>query len=64
MAAPTSAQYSLTIRIELEHRPGALGEVLTAIGSAGGQLGAIDLIEADDRRTLRDITLDARDQGH
>ncbi len=64
MAAPTSAQYSLTIRIELEHRPGALGEVLTAIGSAGGQLGAIDLIEADDRRTLRDITLDARDQDH
>jgi malate dehydrogenase (oxaloacetate-decarboxylating) len=64
MAAPTSAQYSLTIRIELEHRPGALGEVLTAIGSAGGQLGAIDLIEADDRRTLRDITLDARDQQH
>src|SRR5918999_3392969 len=64
MAAPTSAQYSLTIRVELEHRPGALGEVLTAIGSAGGQLGAIDLIEADDRRTLRDITLDARDQEH
>jgi len=63
-AAPTSAQFSLTIRIELEHRPGALGEVLTAIGSAGGQLGAIDLIEADDRRTLRDITLDARDQEH
>jgi malate dehydrogenase (oxaloacetate-decarboxylating) len=64
VAAPTSAQYSLTIRVELEHRPGALGEVLTAIGSAGGQLGAIDLIEADDRRTLRDITLDARDQEH
>ncbi len=62
--APTSAQYSLTIRVELEHRPGALGEVLTAIGSAGGQLGAIDLIEADERRTLRDITLDARDQQH
>ena len=64
MAAPTSAQYSLTIRVELEHRPGALGEVLTAIGGAGGQLGAIDLIEADDRRTLRDITLDARDREH
>ncbi|HEV3002360.1 MAG TPA: NAD-dependent malic enzyme [Solirubrobacteraceae bacterium] len=62
--APTSAQYSLTIRVELEHRPGALGEVLTAIGSAGGQLGPIDLIESDERRTLRDITLDARDQQH
>jgi malate dehydrogenase (oxaloacetate-decarboxylating) len=62
--APTSAQYSLTIRVELEHRPGALGEVLTAIGSAGGQLGAIDLIEADERRTLRDVTLDASDQQH
>jgi malate dehydrogenase (oxaloacetate-decarboxylating) len=64
MVAPTSAQYSLTIRVELVHRPGALGEVLTAIGGAGGQLGAIDLIEADDRRTLRDITLDARDEAH
>ena len=37
VAAPTSAQYSLTIRVELEHRPGALGEVLTAIGGAGDQ---------------------------
>ena len=32
MAATPSAQYSLTIRVEIEHKPGMLGEVATAIG--------------------------------
>ena len=57
MAAP-SAQYSLTIRVEIAHRPGMLGQVATAIGVAGGTIGSIDLVRVDDNTTLRDITVD------
>jgi malate dehydrogenase (oxaloacetate-decarboxylating) len=59
-----SAQYSLTIRVEIEHKPGMLGRVAGAIGSAGGTIGAVDLISVDDRNTVRDITVAAGDQEH
>jgi malate dehydrogenase (oxaloacetate-decarboxylating) len=59
-----SAQYSLTIRVEIEHKPGMLGRVASAIGSAGGTIGAVDLISVDDRNTVRDITVAAGDQDH
>jgi malate dehydrogenase (oxaloacetate-decarboxylating) len=63
VAAP-SAQYSLTIRVEIDHRPGQLGRVATAIGSAGGTIGSIDLVKVDDTTTLRDITVDAAGPEH
>ena len=62
--APTSAQYSLTIRVQIRNQPGALGEVITAIGGAGGQIGTVERMETSDRFVLRDITVDARDQQH
>jgi malate dehydrogenase (oxaloacetate-decarboxylating) len=62
MSVTPSAQYSLTIRVEIDHRPGMLGQVATAIGQAGGTIGAIDLVEVTDAHTLRDITIDAADQ--
>ncbi len=58
MPAP-SAQYSLTIRVEIDHKPGMLGRVASAIGAAGGVIGAVDLISVDEVHTLRDITVDA-----
>jgi malate dehydrogenase (oxaloacetate-decarboxylating) len=61
---PTSAQYSLTIRVRLEHRPGRLGRVTTAIGEAGGTIGAIDLIEVEAGHTLRDISVDTAGPEH
>ena len=65
MAGTPSAQYSLTIRVEIAHRPGMLGEVATAIGRAGGTIGAVDLVEVtEDGHTLRDITVDAADSAH
>src|SRR5215218_3020475 len=64
MAMNTSAQYSLTIRVRIPHRPGMLGRVATAIGEAGGTIGAIDLISLDDRHTLRDVTVDATSPEH
>jgi malate dehydrogenase (oxaloacetate-decarboxylating) len=61
MSAHPSAQYSLTIRVEIAHRPGMLGQVASAIGRAGGTIGAIDLVEVTDTTLLRDITVDAAD---
>ncbi|MCW2999305.1 MAG: hypothetical protein JWN65_2854 [Solirubrobacterales bacterium] len=58
-----SAQYSLTIRVEIDHKPGMLGQVASAIGKAGGVIGAVDLVEATDQTLLRDITVDAADQS-
>ena len=58
MAATPSAQYSLTIRVEIEHKPGMLGQVATAIGQAGGTIGSVDLVKVDDRYTLRDGDVD------
>ncbi len=51
-----SAQYSLTIRVEIADRPGMLGRVASAIGDAGGTIGAVDLVAIEDGRTVRDIT--------
>jgi malate dehydrogenase (oxaloacetate-decarboxylating) len=64
VAATPSAQYSLTIRVEIAHRPGMLGQVAGAIGSAGGSIGSVDLIGVDDHHTLRDITVDTHGPGH
>ena len=61
MPITPSAQYSLTIRVEIAHRPGMLGRVAGAIGEAGGVIGAVDLVEANDRELLRDITVAAAD---
>src|SRR3954469_12736331 len=65
MSTP-SAQYSLTIRVEIDHKPGMLGRVAGAIGEAGGVIGAVDLGEVQDAIVIRDITVDAAgpDQWH
>jgi malate dehydrogenase (oxaloacetate-decarboxylating) len=41
-----------------------LGRVASAIGEAGGTIGAVDLISVDDSHTVRDITVAAGDQDH
>jgi malate dehydrogenase (oxaloacetate-decarboxylating) len=61
MANTPSAQYSLTLRVEIDHRPGMLGKVASAIGAAGGTIGAIDLVEAEAGHTIRDITVETGD---
>ncbi|OGL08546.1 MAG: malate dehydrogenase [Candidatus Rokubacteria bacterium RIFCSPLOWO2_02_FULL_73_56] len=63
MLAP-SASYSFTIRLAIASRPGMLGRVASAIGEAGGDIGAVDLVETTRERTLRDITVKARDSAH
>src|SRR5918992_366031 len=64
MKPSTQAQFSFVLRVRIDHRPGMLGRVATAIGEAGGTIGSIDLIAVDDAHTLRDMTIDAAGTDH
>jgi len=64
LAGATSAQYSLTIRVEIDHRPGMLGKVASAIGDAGGTIGSVDLVSVSGGHTLRDIDVDTAGDEH
>ena len=59
-----SASYSLTVRLEITNRPGMLGQVTSAIGKAGGDIGAIDLVQVGKSTITRDLTFKARDERH
>ena len=61
--APT-ASHSLTIRLEIRNQPGMLGKVTSAIGKAGGDIGAIDLVEVRKKTIIRDLTFKASDERH
>src|SRR6185503_3538471 len=63
-AVTPSASYSLTVRLSITNRPGMLGRVAMAIGEAGGDIGAVDLVESTRDRIVRDITINARDSDH
>ncbi|HXH81483.1 MAG TPA: malic enzyme-like NAD(P)-binding protein [Candidatus Tectomicrobia bacterium] len=63
-AVSPSASYSLTVRLQIRNRPGMLGRVASAIGSAGGDIGAVDLVESTRDRVIRDLTIKARDSEH
>jgi malate dehydrogenase (oxaloacetate-decarboxylating) len=64
MAQAPSASYSLTVRLEIQNRPGMLGRVTSVIGKAGGDIGAIDLVEVRKATIVRDLTFKARDEKH
>ena len=59
-----SASYSFTLRVEFPHRAGSLGKILTTIGEADGMVGAVDIVRMRQDRTVRDITVNARDSEH
>jgi malate dehydrogenase (oxaloacetate-decarboxylating) len=59
-----SASYSLTVRCEIDNKPGMLGRLASLIGREGGDIGAIDIVRADRRVMVRDITINARDDAH
>ncbi len=64
MSATPSAQYRLTIRVKLDDSQGILGRVTSAIGEAGGMVGAVDLVEVDGGHSVRDIVVDASGRDH
>ncbi len=58
------ASYSLTVRVRIANRPGMLGTVTSAIGTEGGDIGAIDIVEVGREAVTRDITFKASDEAH
>src|SRR2546423_2804775 len=64
MIGSPSASYSLIVRVEIVNRPGMLGKVTSAIGKAGGDIGAIDLVEVRKKTIIRDLTFKASDERH
>ncbi|HEY7650020.1 MAG TPA: ACT domain-containing protein, partial [Methylomirabilota bacterium] len=64
MAVAPSASYSITVRLAIRNRPGMLGRVASVIGEAGGDIGAVDLVESGRERVIRDMTIKARDSHH
>src|ERR687896_298081 len=64
MASP-SAQFSLTLRVELPSRPGGvLAKVTAAITRAGGAIVAVDTVQAKGDGTLREITVECSSVEH
>ncbi|HEY6119836.1 MAG TPA: hypothetical protein VIV66_07755, partial [Pyrinomonadaceae bacterium] len=64
MQTTPSASYSLTLRVKLSSKAGTLGELTTAIGRAGGDIGAIDIVSASSDAIVRDITVSAASSEH
>lgn len=64
MQPTPSASYSLTLRVRLSSRAGSLGQLTTAIGKAGGDIGAIDIVTVGNDFIIRDITVSSVSSTH
>ncbi len=60
----TSPSYSFIVRLRIPNKPGMLARVLSRVGKAGGNMGAIDLVRTEGEHILRDLTIYARDAEH
>lgn len=56
--------YTLTLRCQIDNRPGMLGRLTTRIGEVGGDIGAIDIVRAERNLLVRDITVRVQDEQH
>ncbi len=56
--------YSFTLRLEIENKVGMLAKVMAAIGNAGGDIGAVDLVHSTRELMVRDVTVAAGDDDH
>jgi malate dehydrogenase (oxaloacetate-decarboxylating) len=63
---PASAQYSVTVRVELDARQEPLGKLTAAIAEAGGALVSVDLVPGagGEGKRVRSFTIDARSAEH
>jgi len=60
----THASNSITIRLKLSHQPNVLAKLTAKIGDLGGNIGAIDIVEAGTDFMLRDFTIDTAGEKH
>jgi malate dehydrogenase (oxaloacetate-decarboxylating) len=65
-AAHVSAQFSVTVRVELDSRNEPLGKITGAIAEAGGALQSVDLVPGagGEGKRVREFTIDARSPQH
>ncbi|MGH2983494.1 MAG: NAD-dependent malic enzyme [Solirubrobacterales bacterium] len=63
---PASAQYSVTVRVELDARQEPLGKLTAQIAEAGGSLVSVDLVPGagTEGKRVREFTIDARGPEH
>src|SRR3954451_13190020 len=60
----TSASYSITVRLTADGDPASIGRIATAVGSAGGAVTAIDVVDSRTDALTVDVTLSAADAAH
>jgi malate dehydrogenase (oxaloacetate-decarboxylating) len=60
----TSASYSITVRLSADGDPSSIGRIATAVGSAGGAVTAIDVVESRPDGLTVDVTCSAADAAH
>lgn len=61
MIKTPSPSYSILMRVELLTKPGMLGKLTSAIGKAGGDIGAVDIVGFTKGTTIRDIIMNVAD---
>ena len=54
----------MTLRVRLSSRAGSLGELTMAIGRAGGDIGAIDIVTVGNDYIIRDISVSSVSSRH
>ena len=59
-----SSSWAIIVRVAYENKVGRLGKLSSAIGRAGGDIGAVDLVESGPQGIVRDLTVNAHDEGH
>jgi malate dehydrogenase (oxaloacetate-decarboxylating) len=60
----TSASYSLTVRLTSGGDPASIGRIATAVGTAGGAVTAIDVVDSRSDGLTVDVTCSAADAAH
>jgi malate dehydrogenase (oxaloacetate-decarboxylating) len=59
-----SAGFSITIRVAAPADPTGVGRLTTAVGTAGGVVTALDVVDSDADRVVVDLTADTADGPH
>jgi malate dehydrogenase (oxaloacetate-decarboxylating) len=59
-----SESYSITMRVDIQNKPGMLGKLTTTIGDVGGDIGAVDMSGVGKGTVMRDVTIRARGVEH
>jgi len=60
----TSPGYSITVRVDLPAGASATAALTAAVGSAGGALTALDVVESQTARMVVDVTCDTSGEAH